>query len=126
MPDEESTAVAKGRGGQTFTIFQTRRNLHGYDLPVRTGIVSDHSFDPFPRSQLECGLPSNRKMNKAFRKFLPVLMSSLLIYGCTGPGPSDSATTRTFRLGLIPGAQSFVDFVMTSLVTTFSRRQLSE
>jgi NitT/TauT family transport system substrate-binding protein len=51
-------------------------------------------------------------MNKAFRKFLPVLMSSLLIYGCTGPGPSDSATTRTFRLGLIPGAQSFVDFVM--------------
>lgn len=39
-------------------------------------------------------------------------MSALLLCGCSASAPSNSSTARTFKLGLIPGAQSFVDFVM--------------
>jgi NitT/TauT family transport system substrate-binding protein len=51
-------------------------------------------------------------MNKALRTPLLALVSTLLIFSCAKGSHSDQAKTRTFRLGLIPGAQSFVDFVM--------------
>src|SRR5919108_5328531 len=42
----------------------------------------------------------------------PVLIVALLLTGCSESAPPDEAAGRTFTLGLIPGAQEFVDFVM--------------
>jgi len=51
-------------------------------------------------------------MNKALRTALLALVSTFLIFSCAKAPQSDQGKTRSFRLGLIPGAQSFVDFVM--------------
>src|SRR2546422_3430081 len=41
-----------------------------------------------------------------------LIAGALMLYACArAPRPSENAT-RTFKLGLIPGAQEFVDFVM--------------
>ena len=70
------------------------------------------AFDRLERSQLHCGLLSNRIMNKALRTARLALVFTFLISSCADAPPSDQGKTRSFRLGLIPGAQSFVDFVM--------------
>src|SRR5256885_13801614 len=41
-----------------------------------------------------------------------LIFLSLFLMSCSGKAPAPPATTRTFTLGLIPGAQEFVDFVM--------------
>src|SRR5688572_21260330 len=51
-------------------------------------------------------------MNNALRTALLSLVFGLLLFSCANAPPPDQSTTRSFKLGLIPGAQSFVDFVM--------------
>jgi len=41
-----------------------------------------------------------------------LLLIALLLTACARPAQPDSSVSRTFKLGLIPGAQEFVDFVM--------------
>jgi NitT/TauT family transport system substrate-binding protein len=43
---------------------------------------------------------------------LAVVILAAAAVGCSGPANPDEAGARTFTLGLIPGAQSFIDFVM--------------
>ena len=51
-------------------------------------------------------------MNKVLRVFLLSFLTSVLLFSCGDASRTDPTSTRSFRLGLIPGAQSFVDFVM--------------
>lgn len=44
--------------------------------------------------------------------FIQAAVSALLLSACANNPPPDAAGSRTFKLGLIPGAQEFVDFVM--------------
>ena len=50
-------------------------------------------------------------MNKVLRR-LPAVISTVLLFSCADTSRTNQTSTRSFRLGLIPGAQSFVDFVM--------------
>ena len=51
-------------------------------------------------------------MNNALRTALLSLVFGLLLFSCANAPSSDQSAARSFKLGLIPGAQSFVDFVM--------------
>ena len=51
-------------------------------------------------------------MNNPSRIVLLALLSSFLLFSCAGAPRANQNAYRSFRLGLIPGAQSFVDFVM--------------
>jgi NitT/TauT family transport system substrate-binding protein len=46
------------------------------------------------------------------RSLFALLLTTLLLSSCASSPPPDAGTARTFTLGLIPGAQEFVDFVM--------------
>jgi len=46
------------------------------------------------------------------RAWVFLLMISLLPAACSNNTPPQKTDDRTFKLGLIPGAQEFVDFVM--------------
>ena len=51
---------------------------------------------------------SKRPMNRGC-----ALVLFFFLVACSGdPKPADTAAPRSFTLGLIPGAQDFVDFVM--------------
>src|SRR4051812_33899788 len=41
-----------------------------------------------------------------------IILSLLILTACAGKAPEAGSGPRTFKLGLIPGAQEFVDFVM--------------
>jgi len=48
----------------------------------------------------------------ALMKKVFLLLAAWFLFGCGKPTPPVQTQTRTFKLGLIPGAQEFVDFVM--------------
>jgi NitT/TauT family transport system substrate-binding protein len=52
------------------------------------------------------------RYSDAVKTILLTLLSALLLAGCASTAGPDQTSTRSFTLGLIPGAQSFVDFVM--------------
>jgi len=52
------------------------------------------------------------KMRRVFRTAFLTFFVSLLLTGCSSAPARDESSIRSFKLGLIPGAQSFVDFVM--------------
>ncbi len=41
-----------------------------------------------------------------------LIISAFMLYACASAPRPDATSSRTFKLGLIPGAQEFVDFVM--------------
>src|SRR6188474_81990 len=75
-------------------------------------VVKFPPFDRLERSQLQCGLFRNEQMNNPSRIVPLALLSSFLLFSCAGAPRTNQNAYRSFRLGLIPGAQSFVDFVM--------------